>query len=512
MSWTTRVSWTLAVLLVSGAWARGDAPQSPWQGAISVSDFLPAGFVTDGSVSYQRAIQKAIDTASQTRRALVFPPMTYLLDDEAGLSLHSGMTLVMYGATVRLDRENRRDGQALAGRDVTDVQILGGEIAGQREAWPDSVNIAGIRITGNSARIRIRDVSLHDLSSNGIGIFGAGDKAPIRDVLVENVLVRNCSNIYVDYLKPQPGPAPGSQREDQGGIACYYVTNFVVRDSLFEGSRSDGTHFFQCRDGRFTDNQVTGSTMGGYFLEGCQHVTASGNLIRENGSRGVTIERDSRFCTLVGNIVEHSGREGLWAPDVAGCVVADNVFRENGRKNHDALDSELKIEETDRWKTVTEDILIRGNLVVTTAHQQNALWITSGCRKVVVEGNSLRGPVRTVRVDPWFSGDGEVRVSGNDGWKTDSAGIARFSGDGKTRRFRIGHGLDFAQPLDPRAWNRISIVPTVVAGSAAAVGPFSVSTDGTSIQVEYREPPAAGQENVVLAWSVRLGDPPRPSP
>lgn len=501
----------LAILLVfTVSWAFGQEPSGPdlpTAGSISATHFLPQGYVKDGSISYQRQLQTAVDEAARSGKVLVFPPMTYLLDDEAGLTLHPGMTLSMAGAVFRIGRECSEDGQALFAQDVTDLRLLGGEIAGSRDAWPQSVNIAGIRITGKSARIRIDGMFLHDLSSNGIGVFGPGDESPIEDVFVTNTIVRNCCNVYVDYLQPGAGPARGSQREDQGGIAFYHVAGFVVHGSAFEDSTSDGTHFYHCRHGQFTDNKVTGSQMGGYFLEGCRDVLAAGNLFRDNGSRGVTIERDSRDCTLVHNLVEHSGREGLWAPDVAGCLVADNIFRENGRKDHDGLDSEIKVEETDKYETVTEDFRIADNLITTTENQANAIWITSGARGIVVANNSMRGPQRTIRADAWLSGQGQATVRRNDGWKTESTGTARLDGDGKRTVFRITHGLDFAEPDDPRLLQHVTVVPAVTAGSRDAAGPKSVSADARAIVVEFLTAPPAGKANVVLSWSVQVAAP-----
>ncbi len=108
---------------------------------------------------------------------------------------------------------------------------------------------------------------------------------------------------------------------DQGGVAFYLVRNFVVGGCSLEDSRSDGTHFDRCREGRFVNNRVLGSKMGGYFVEWCDSILAANNLIRGNGSCGVTIEAGSRDCTLQGNVIEQNGREGLWAPDLIGLVV-----------------------------------------------------------------------------------------------------------------------------------------------------------------------------------------------
>jgi len=408
----------LCVLFWVAVGLAGEQAVSRGPGVLQVTDFLPAGYVVDGSVSYQAAIQKALDVAAQTRRALVFPPMVYRLDDPTGLRVPSGSTLLMHGAVFRLSERIRQDGQAFCAQDVTDVTFLGGEVAGQRHRWPDSVNVAGIRIKGRSARIRVRDMYLHDLSSNGIGLFGPGEHEMIEDVWVENVLIRNCCNKYIDYLEPGMGPVKGSVREDQGGVAFYFVRNFVVRGCSLEDSRSDGTHFYRCHEGRFVDNKVSGSQMGGYFIETCQYVLAANNLIRANGSRGVTIERGSRYCNLVNNVIEGSGREGLWAPESIGLVVTGNIFRHNGRKDHGQLDGEIMINKSRHDPSNTpraENYRVADNLFITTASQDAVIRVLPKAADIVIENNTFRGDCRKVFVDRQSPDVRSVVVRANDG-------------------------------------------------------------------------------------------------
>ena len=72
-----------------------------------MADFLPRGYVQDGSVSYQAELQTAIDFAAGRHGTLVFPPMIYRVD-ETGLQLRSGLTLSLYGAVFQLDANGRR--------------------------------------------------------------------------------------------------------------------------------------------------------------------------------------------------------------------------------------------------------------------------------------------------------------------------------------------------------------------------------------------------------------------
>ncbi|MCF6284354.1 MAG: right-handed parallel beta-helix repeat-containing protein, partial [Candidatus Hydrogenedentes bacterium] len=365
-----------------------------------VGSFLPLSFERDASVSYQEVIQQAIDE-SPSGATLRFPPGRYLLDDASGLRVPSHRTLNLEGATFVLSPELREDGQAFLLEDATGVTIRGGTIEGQRTAWPESVNISGIRVTGESSHLRFVATKFINLSSNGIGVFGESADAPIRHVWIEDIYTENCCNIYYDYLSEKPGPAEGSKREDQGNICFYYVEDFVVRGNYLDGSRSDGTHFMGCSNGQITDNQILNSQMGGFFLERCHNIVATGNIIRNNGSRGCTIERNSTSCILSNNVVEGSGREGLWAPAVADIVVANNIFRENGQKNDTGKDSEIRINENSHFEVVPANIRIEGNLFTSTGHSDGIIqvnkWVGNG---IVIRGNSFTGPVRKLLLDP----------------------------------------------------------------------------------------------------------------
>jgi parallel beta-helix repeat protein len=224
---------------------------------------------------------------------------------------------------------------------------------------------------------------IRDLSSNGVGVFGKDPEHVARDLWLIDTVIDNCCNVYGDYQAPRGelrGPETGSSREDQGLVAFYFVEDFVVRGCRFEDSRSDGTHFYRCRNGQFTDNRVYRSKMGGYFIETCEHVLATNNIIRDNGSRGVTIERGSRACTLIGNTVEGSGREGLWMPDCSHCMAMNNLFVLNGRKDngkarHQIWDAHVTINESraDPSDSPTTDCVVSHNVFMTDQNQIAAI-------------------------------------------------------------------------------------------------------------------------------------------
>ena len=375
------------------------------QDVLSVSDFLPKGYVTDGSISYQTEIQNAIDAANGENSTLTFPPMIYRLD-ESGLKIHPYLTLYMYGAVFQLSEYCQQDGQVFLGENVRSLKIFGGEIKGNRDLWPEGINIRGIYLTGTSKDIHISDMYIHNLTSNGIGVFGTPESYA-RDIWISDVIIENCCNYYGDYLSEKPGPEKGSIRQDQGLIAFYYVQDFTVRGCRLEKSRSDGTHFYRCQQGQFVHNKVYSAQMGGYFLETCEDILGSDNIVRDNGSRGVTIERGSHNCILRGNLVANSGREGLWAPDCVGLLVTGNIFNRNGRKpnglkEHQRWNANITINEAshDPTKSPTEDYILSDNIIYTSDNQVAAIRIDAATVKsIVVKNNLLRGEKRLILVE-----------------------------------------------------------------------------------------------------------------
>lgn len=381
----------LAVLLpfVSLGCSTAPHPRLPEKSAT----VIPVGpFPAMDATGHRTQIQQCLDKAGDRPAVFRFAPGDYVLTDAEGLRIPARASLLMDGARFLLAEDIQTDGQAFLIENASDVSLHGGEIVGSRAAWADSTNVAGVRARGNVQNIRVSNLTCRDLSSNAVGIFGLGDDAPIRNVSLTGVVGINCCNVYVDYLQPNAGPAPGSDRRDQGVVALYHVDGWSVDGCRFEGSRSDGTHFYHCRNGLFTNCSVTGSQMGGYFIEGCENVLALGNLISDNGSRGVTIERDSRCCTLASCLVTRSGREGLWMPDVCSIIVTGNIFVENGQKDDGERDCEIRLDNTDRYATETRDIRIEGNIFRTAAHQTAVVHMGTGVTGVVMGNNTFEGP------------------------------------------------------------------------------------------------------------------------
>ncbi len=361
------------------------------------SCIVEIGPFSQGETEYhQQWIQEKMDGTEGIAPTFVFAPGEYVISNPNGLLVPEGATLIMEGARFSLAEKMTADGQCFLLDHVSNVSFRGGEIIGSRDTWDRGTNIGGIRVLGDVESVKIADMTFKNLSSNAVGVFGESDEKPIRDVTLKNVVAVNCCNYYGDYLQPDSGPAKGSDRKDQGTVAFYHVLGWLVDGCRFEGSQSDGTHFYHSHNGIFVNNVVMDSKMGGYFIEGCEQVIVSENLIMRNGSRGCTIERNSRYCTLTDNVVCFSGREGLWAPDVLAVVVSSNIFRENGQKDDKERDCEIRLDNTDHFETNTRDIQITDNMFYTKEHQTAAIYIGQDIKDIRLENNMHRGPAKVI--------------------------------------------------------------------------------------------------------------------
>ena len=350
-------------------------------------------YSADDAQAHQARIQEALKSNLGTPTVFRFAPGVYHLSSAKGLAVPDGATLLMEGATFIFSEDMNEDGEAFLIKDASNISIQGGEIVGQRESWDPGVNIAGIRMVGQVENVRVASLTCRELTANGVGVFGESNAKPIRNISLIQITTENCCTSYGDYLSDKPGPAPNSERIDQGNVAFYYVDGWLVEGCRFIGSKSDGTHFYFSHNGRFINNEVSNSKMGGYFIEECEYVLASGNIISGNGSRGVTIERNSLFCTLTNNIIRHSGREGLWAPEVRHVLVTSNVFQENGRKDDKEQDCEIRLDNSDVYKTVTGDIHIKDNIFYASDHQTAFVLVDDGIQDVKIAGNTYTGTI-----------------------------------------------------------------------------------------------------------------------
>lgn len=436
-----------------------------------------------------------------------FSPGVYSITHSSGIRIFSDMIFRCNNSLFVMNSTPLYDGQYFLVKDVQNFQFYGGILKGHRENWPDSANIRGFLITGNSSNIVISDVIISNLSSNGIGIFG-NELKPIANVTITNVLIENCSNKYNDYLEPNPGPVLGTSREDQGNIAFYYVTHFEVANCIFKSSKSDGTHFFKCYNGKIINNLIIDNKMGGYFVETSNYIYGENNIIENNGSRGATIERNSSNNVFRNNIVRFNGREGLWADDVTNLQVISNAFVLNGRRKDFFVSCNINITDTS-WpinisNPKTRNVYIFNNYIETDTTQWFAIRVQSSAINVKIVSNFMLGKRKTIRADCWLSGVGKVVIRSNYGWKTENQGIVEFSGNGVERFYQFAHNLDFSDPENPNMLKYVKIFVKLIPLTKETIVPAEIKYDIKNIIMVYKNPLPPGRK-IKFKWFAWIG-------
>ncbi len=485
---------------------------------VDIIEYLPVGYQKDGSsVSYVSQINTAITYAvANGKKGVKFPPITFLIDSPDAIELKTGRVYNCEGTVFKVKPDQtaiNADGAIFFGNAVSNITFIGGSFLGNRDSLLDSVNICGIRLSGVCANINIKDVSFDSLSSNGIRIHGTDINNMSTNIFISDCYFTKCCNKYYDYTENPPGgPYPGTGFDDQGNISLYYVNTYEVTKCKLTNSRSDGSHFVNCINGRFDNNYIYNNKMGGYFQEGCEEIIISNNIMYLNGSRGITFEPESVIfqtgrkninCILSNNISRKNGRDGAWIRDTQRCNIIGNIFDQNGTKDDDGRDYNLFLdEENDDGSSY--DILVEGNTSITSATQENAFRIECGGDGIVVKNNLMRGSVKGIRSSSWFNGLGNTYCKNNIGWNTEKRGIITFSGNGSTSTFQFYHGLDWTDPTHNEILNYLKIYINLEALSYDASKYHRIVISMTQVTIYFLNAPPAGTNNIQFQYEAKI--------
>jgi hypothetical protein len=212
--------------------------------------------------------------------------------------------------------------------------------------------------------------------------------------------------VYYHLFAPV-GAGPG-----KGGFDLVACRNVHVAGCTLS-ALGDTMHIQCCRDITFTNNQISASRMGAFFLaEYNVNATITGNTVDgTNGSRVMSVERSCTDVTIVGNTFRNGGR-GSWINQPQRLILADNVFINNTTKGERDPWRGRKLLETGDYGAWPElyfttyepggrygPVIVRGNLFVTGPECRDAIAFQGGGHDLLLEGNVFDGAVRSVRVE-----------------------------------------------------------------------------------------------------------------
>ena len=214
------------------------------------------------------------------------------------------------------------------------------------------------------------------------------------------------------------GSGPGKGAIDL--VGCEHV---IVRGCRLS-ALGDTMHIQKCHDIVFSDNQITGSRMGAFFLaEFCRNAAITGNTVdATNGSRVISVEKSCADVTIVGNTFRGGGR-GSWINQPRNLVIADNVFINNTTKCEPDPRRGRRSFATGGYERYAEmyftthepggrygNVIIRGNVFTSGSHATHAITFAPGGDAILVCDNIFAGLVRDV---PAPAGSTNVTIRDN---------------------------------------------------------------------------------------------------
>jgi parallel beta-helix repeat protein len=332
-------------------------------------------------------------------------PGEFHIDGPSGIELRSYCELDLQGATLLAARTYETKGllmQTLPDSTHTHISIRGGQLRGQRMRWTPQQTISGIVIR-DASHVTVSGCEIVDFNSVGLAVVQTGLGAsqrwtPQRVTITDNRIAR-CATEYVDIRGDLYGEV-GKGAEHKAMLRLAGVSGFEIRGNRIEDSFGDAKWVVDCEDGLITGNTIDNSRMGSYFVERSVRVIGTSNMIRNSGSRAVTIERGSHANIFANNVILNSYREGLWLMGCSECLIQGNRFENNGWRNSKDLDSAIKVEWQKQFaKDQANFNRITQNIIKTQPHQDQGIWIASGenSRGNTVSDNLILGTKVPVR-------------------------------------------------------------------------------------------------------------------
>lgn len=218
-------------------------------------------------------------------------------------------------------------------------------------------------------------------------------------------LIANLFEAHLVLFAPI-GSGPGKGALDLVGCENIHVRNCQL------SALGDTMHIQKSRGIHFTENRITGSRMGAFFLaEFCQDARIVGNDVDgTNGSRVMSVEKSCENILVSGNTFRNGGR-GSWINQPRNFVLTDNVFINNttkcdpdphcGRRSFLTGDYERYAE---LYFTTYElggrygEITIKGNTFKTGPNATHAISFENGGGSIEISGNTFAGSVRTIDI------------------------------------------------------------------------------------------------------------------
>jgi len=233
-----------------------------------------------------------------------------------------------------------------------------------------------------------------------------GEPLNLTEIAPGTRLFRNMFYIFHDLFAPV-----GTYVQEKGSIDTAWCRHVTVSGCRLSAS-GDSMHILTCHDVVFSNNQITGSRMGAFYIGfHCKNVTVTGNTVYgTNGSRTMSVERSTEDITITGNTFVGGGR-GCWLNQPKNVIISDNIFIRNTQKCTPDIHVGRICQATGEFESYPElyfttwqenavygPVILRGNIIETAKGASAAVAFNPGGREILMQGNTIRGEVRDVHV------------------------------------------------------------------------------------------------------------------
>jgi nitrous oxidase accessory protein NosD len=294
---------------------------------------ITTGADPKGVVDATAAFQKAIDSLPAAGGEVSAPAGIFLIDPTVGIQFRNHMRLRLDPRTIiRLKTNDQARYGCLAIKNVTDVEVVGGKIMGDRDThifavqkiasqntheWGHAIQVYG------SSRVTIKSIVLRDCTGDGISMSDQG-LVRVDDVMVLNTVstrnrrqgisVGKATNVrivggeisYINGTAPECGidiePENGGQAKNiyidrvhihhnhanaiiglQRSNVDSPVGQVSITNCILENNRACGIYGIAIAGFNIEDNIIRGNGQSGIHLSaGCTSVFIEGNTFAQN--------------------------------------------------------------------------------------------------------------------------------------------------------------------------------------------------------------------------------------
>ena len=289
------------------------------------------GATGDGVTDDTAAIQRAVDSLPADGGTVLVPAGRYCIDPLRSLRLRSNMHLHLSdgAALVAIPNAAPRAYVVLI-KDVSDVELSGGQVIGDRDAHLGTTGEWGYGITvrGSCSRVTLRDVKVSRCWGDGICI-GSAHSTPLHPVVAGNDIViarvtctgnrrqgltiarANQVRVYDSEFSDTSGTAPSAGIDIEPDYPDG-AQDIVIQGCRVRGNRGPGIQVYKRVTGVVIDRcTITGNKNVGVLVVDAANTTIRRSTLSDNGQHGIALQGHTEGVLISSNVIRGNARHTL---------------------------------------------------------------------------------------------------------------------------------------------------------------------------------------------------------